>query len=137
MKAPRVPERTRRRIQGKSYLQLIFSGLPPPDLSPNSRIFWRKRSAIVKQEREYARLLALQNKGTWAAPENAVISFEFYSSTRKVFDPDNAIAACKSWVDGLKDAGILKSDDCWHLSYGSAQVILAEHDETRLILLAK
>jgi crossover junction endodeoxyribonuclease RusA len=114
----------------------VFDSLPPSDLSPNARLHWRGRAARVKVEREYARLLGIQNKGTWEAPERAIISFEFHSSTKKVFDLDNAISACKSWVDGLRDAGILLKDDCWHLSYGSARVVLAKHDETRLILEA-
>lgn len=115
-------------------ITFVFDSLPPPDLSPNSRLHWRGRAKRVKEEREYARLLGTQNKGTWQAPEKAIISFEFHSSTKKVFDLDNAISACKSWIDGLRDAGVLLKDDCWHLSYGSARVVAAKYDETRLII---
>jgi len=118
-------------------ITFVFDSLPPMDLSPNGRLHWRGRAAKVKQEREYARLLGMQNKGDWQAPDKAILSFEFYSSTKRAFDLDNAISATKSWIDGLKDAGIVLSDDCWHLSYGKAEVIAAKYDETRLILEAK
>jgi hypothetical protein len=117
-------------------ITFVFDSLPDLSLSGNGRLHWRSRAARVKQEREYARLLGISNKGQWVAPQKAIISFEFHSSTKKVFDLDNAISACKSWIDGLRDAGILIKDDCWHLSYGSAQVVSSKYDETRLILEA-
>ena len=115
-------------------LTVIFNSLPFSELSHNSRIDWRKRASLVKQEREYARLIGIQNKGDRQAPKRAVLYFEFYVSSKRLHDLDNLISSCKAWIDGLKDSGILSSDDCWHLSYGYAKVILAKHDETRLII---
>lgn len=117
-------------------LTIVFDSLPLSELSHNSRLHWRQRASLVKQEREYARLIAIQNKGDWQAPDKAIMSFEFYVSSKRLHDLDNLISSCKSWIDGLRDSGILLSDDCWHLNYGSAQVILAKHNETRLIIEA-
>jgi hypothetical protein len=115
-------------------ITFVFDSLPDLSLSGNGRLHWRNRAARVKQEREYARLLGISNKGAWVAPERAIITFEFYSSTHKVFDLDNAISATKAWIDGLVSAGILLKDDCWHLSIGGAKAIYAKYDETRIII---
>jgi hypothetical protein len=119
-------------------LIFVFDSLPNSDLYPNKlrSIHWSRRSKVEKQEREYAYYLGLENKGDWIAPEKAVISYEFYSSTKRIRDLDSLISACKPWQDGLKDSGILIDDDCWHLSIGKAEVILAKYDESRLILEA-
>jgi len=39
----------------------------------------------------------------------------FTLSSKRVRDLDGLLGACKPWIDGLVDAGVLLKDDCWHL----------------------
>jgi hypothetical protein len=113
-------------------ITIVFDSLPLSELSPNSRVHWRKRAELVAQERAYGKIRGNECKGDWQAPAKAIMSFKFYVKNKRLHDLDNLISSCKARIDGLRDAGILKADDCWHLSYGSAEVILAKQDETWL-----
>lgn len=115
-------------------LTIVFPYLPDYDLSPNGRKHWRAKAKLVEMTRYEAKILGLNNKGNWQAPELAKIHYEFYCKSRAIRDLDNLISACKSWQDGLKDAGIIFKDDGWHLSIGGARLIEAAEDQTRLII---
>ena len=117
-------------------LTFTFGGLPRPELSLNGRLHYINRSKLVKQERQYACYLGLQHRDSWKAPERAIISYEFCVTTRRVRDLENLIGACKAWIDGLCDAGILVKDDCWHLEIGYGRICLADREETRLMISA-
>lgn len=47
-------------------------------------------------------------------------------------DVDNAIAACKSLVDGLRSAGIIASDAKDRLSWGRFHLVTTEREVKRL-----
>jgi hypothetical protein len=129
-------------------ITIVFDSLPNSVLYPNRLrcVHWSVRSKIEKQERELAHYRGVdyinghypnfQEKmglpTLWHPFKKAILSFKFYSRTKRVRDLDGLIGACKPWIDGLVSSGILKADDCWHLSYGSAEVILAKQDETWL-----
>ena len=49
-------------------------------------------------------------------------------------DLDNLISACKPFLDGLIDAGVLKSDDGWYLSISGAEIVKGDKSKTELII---
>lgn len=122
-----------------SFFSLIFAfpGLPNASLSLNGRLHFYQRSKLIKAERTYAYCLGFQHRVGWVAPEKAILSYEFYTTSRRTRDFENLIGSCKPWVDGLVDSGILVKDDCWHLEIGYVRVFLASKEETRLIISDK
>ena len=85
---------------------------PPAALSPNSRLGWRKKIAVIKRYRRdcgYAARSALGPRvQAFAAP---MIDLTFCSRTAHARDVDNHIAMMKAAMDGLTDIG-LWADDC-------------------------
>jgi hypothetical protein len=47
--------------------------------------------------------------------ECSTLEIIFTLSSKRVRDLDGLLGACKPWIDGLVDAGVLLKDDCWHL----------------------
>ena len=120
-----------------------LDGLPPSTLYPNRlrNLHWAVRSEVVSLERNKSRLLCIQfmNDRDMMRPfhENAVLSFDFYSSDKRVRDLDGMISACKPWIDGIVDSGIIINDDCFHLEYGHVKYHLADKAETVLSVEVK
>ena len=77
---------------------------PPSCLSPNSRAHWRvKAKAAAKARRDAA--IACQAAGVRALPWDAMqVAITFCAPTRRPYDLDNALARCKSLLDGVADA---------------------------------
>jgi hypothetical protein len=111
-------------------------------LSVNGRnkIHFMERSQLVKVARDEAYFLtkeALSKCDFWEAPQMARISYEFYSDDKRVKDIEGGlIPACKSWVDGIKDAGAITSDDGWHLWVGHGELRYSTEKQTRFIIEA-
>lgn len=63
----------------------------------------------------------MEGKGSWAAPDHAIISYEFHWKDKRKRDMDGLLSAAKAWQDGFVDAGILIDDDAYHLSIGSVK----------------
>lgn len=85
--------------------------LPPPELSPNARVHWRKRAEKSRRYRRAARWIAMEAQG--GTPRNwsravARVTFTWPDARRR--DADNAIASLKAAFDGLVDAGVVSDD---------------------------
>jgi hypothetical protein len=123
-------------------LTIVFPSLPDMRLSVNGRnkIHFMERSALVKVARDEAYYIAkdaLSKCDYWTAPQMARISYDFYSDDKRVKDIEGGlIPACKSWVDGLKDAGVIISDDGYHLWVGHGELRYSTERQTRLIIEA-
>lgn len=100
----------------------VSLNLPPAILSPNVRSHWAvKAKAVKKYREECAWLLKLWKPRGWV-PGPVVIDMEYRAfrgcGGYHAFDIQNAIAATKNLVDGLQDAGIIKTDSRMNLMWG-------------------
>jgi len=115
---------------------LVIPHLPPSELFPNRlrSIHWTKRSQIERESREEGYYEALAIKPTnYIAPEYAEVSYLFVISDRRIRDIEAMLIACKPYIDGMVDAGIILKDDCFHLSIGSAKV--AQGDKQTVLMI--
>ncbi len=112
-----------------------FDHLPNRGLSPNARNHWTTKSKLVHTARDESFGLAQEIMSGWVAPEQAVISYRFIVTDHRRRDLDNLLSSCKSWLDGLRDAGVLVDDDCWHLSIGQILVELGDKEATEIKIL--
>ncbi len=125
-----------RQIRG---LEITFDCLPPSELYPNKlrSLHWSKRAEREKAERLGAYSLGrakLSLVGDWQVPEVAIITYKFIVKDKRIRDLEGMLSACKPWVDGMVDAGVLMSDDCWHLSIGGASIEQGKENKTILII---
>lgn len=76
---------------------------PPRVLSPNDRSHWTKKAKAKAAYRDTCRLLALANVPK--LPQGHIhLNVVFHPPTMRAFDLDNALATCKSGIDGIADA---------------------------------
>jgi len=101
--------------------------LPPIGCSPNTHRHWRYKAAAVKQYRSDCFLMAKSQYGGTTIGQRVRLSFDWYMAKRlsnvydglyRPKDTDNAIAAIKPLIDGLRDAGILADDNHQHVEIG-------------------
>lgn len=112
--------------------------LPPKELSPNGRSYWRKKAEAVKKYRETcATLMRRSNQGS--IPGRVVIDLDFYlckvANDKHSYyprDEDNARAAMKAAQDALKDAGVIQGDGKKHVRVGSTRLRTTEKEHERL-----
>lgn len=77
---------------------------PPACLSPNGRAHWTVKSKAASKARRDARYLC-QGAGIRALPWPAMhVEITFRAPSRRAYDLDNALARCKSLLDGVADA---------------------------------
>lgn len=70
----------------------------------NSRAHWTRRSRDAHADRQTAHVLGLAAKPT--KPMDSVrLTIDWWCPTRRMLDCDNALSRCKSYIDGLTDAG--------------------------------
>ena len=81
--------------------------LPAKELSPNSRCHWSKKYRKAKSARTAARLLSSSILGS--SEQVAGYRLVFYWPDKRRRDRDNAIASCKSVIDGIAD-GVNQDD---------------------------
>lgn len=91
---------------------VVIPGTPDSGLSPNARCHFRVKAKLIHQARYLAKMAALEQHGRvkpLRAPVilHATIAWE---SRRKFMDVTNAIASCKSYEDGIVDAGLMPDD---------------------------
>lgn len=90
--------------------------LPPRELSPNSRVHWRRRAELTKLTRSDAAAvaaLAMRQCGfpfPWSDVE--LRTNWYWPDKRSMSDDDNLIGRFKAVRDGIADAGVV-SDDRW------------------------
>ena len=90
----------------------------------------------VRAEREAYRLAraALLQNSTWTVPARARVHYEFYLSTEHELPTCFLVSRCLPWLHGLQRAGLLASCSGLSLWIGSASLMKAKHDQTRLII---
>jgi hypothetical protein len=117
-------------------LTITLDHLPPADLNPNRMrsIHWSKRSAVERTAREEAYWLALDKwrKAVPIATARVSVAFTFKDGRER--DLDNLLSACKPYLDGLKDAGVISGDSYKHLKYGGIEGKQTGNDQTKIII---
>lgn len=85
---------------------------PPAPLRPNARTHWRSKAQAVKASRKLAGLKAIEALAMRRPPlwERAKVQIVWRCTKRIHPDPDNIVASCKAYFDGLADAGIITND---------------------------
>lgn len=83
--------------------------LPIPSLQgSNSRAHYRVRIKDAKADRFIA---ALESRAIDVVQlKNPIVSVLWYCRTKRMLDCDNALSRCKSYIDGLTDAGWWSDD---------------------------
>jgi len=116
--------------------EIAFNGLPPSELMPNRlrRLHWLQRARVEREARQDAQLITMEKlqRCHWEVPSKAVISFRFEVPDRRRRDTAELVSACKAWIDGIVDAGVLEDDNCWRLAIGGADVVLSDKPRTIL-----
>jgi hypothetical protein len=121
-------------------LVIVFPSLPDMRLSVNGRnkIHFMERTKLVEVARNEAYYLAkdaLSKCDYWTAPQLARISYEFYSNDRRIKDLEKGLVpAAGAWIDGIVSAGVLVSDDGWHLWLGHGELRYSTKNRTHLII---
>jgi len=72
---------------------------PGRDLSPNSRVHWRRKSASVRAARELA--WALVNRTGDIPPGPYRVEIDAIPPDARRRDVDNVLASCKAYLDGI------------------------------------
>jgi crossover junction endodeoxyribonuclease RusA len=108
---------------------------PPAALWPNRRSHWGKKSRTAQKVRADAHTLTFQ--AWWADGrtrergnvrmliehgEQIPVRLTFCPPTRRSYDVDNALAACKSMLDGVAD-GIAVDDSRFQLTLERGEVV--------------
>lgn len=93
----------------------IQTPYPPGPLWPNKRPHWAKRARLVRAQRLAAHLAtraaiaARPANDQWQPCNSPSLTISLHCPGPRP-DPDNAIAALKSTIDGLVDGGALTDD---------------------------
>ena len=90
---------------------------PDARLRPNSRVHWTKSAEAKREARALAKARACQQVRPNPSFEKAHITVTFVAKDRRPHDLDNLFAGMKSYVDGLRDAGIIVNDTASRISY--------------------
>ncbi len=120
-------------------IHITFDCLPPSELYPNKlrSLHWSKRAEVEREAREWANYIAFGIRcetGANKPPDKARITYKFIVKDKRIRDLEGMLSACKPWVDGIVDAGVLVSDDCWHLSIGGASIEQGKENKTILTI---
>lgn len=85
---------------------------PSKDLSPNSRVNWRRRAEATRLARQTAVVLAFEAgwRDAWLPAGRLHLWLDFYQAPgKKLPDDDNMLGRCKAYRDGI--AQVLGIDD--------------------------
>lgn len=75
---------------------------PPAELSPNKRIFWRKKNPIKAKYRDVCTLMTKPVKLTDSQKDQHIKCYiVFFPPDLRNRDLDNMLASCKPLIDGL------------------------------------
>ena len=77
-----------------------------PPLTANQRMHWRKKAAVTKDVRQWARLLFRPTH--MHAP--VTVQLDWHVPDKRRRDDDNTVPTLKAICDGLVDAGIVPDD---------------------------
>ena len=83
-------------------LRLVYPGLPPRELSPNSRLHWSRK--VQPKQQVQGDLIALMVEQGWSMKplHKADIHVRFGLPDKRRRDMDNLIASSKAMLDALK-----------------------------------
>ena len=98
-------------------MRIELGQLPDPDLNPNKRHHYMKLARAKRDAREMAKALACEQVRPNPPFEKSHITITFIAQDRRGRDLDNCIAQTKSYIDGLRDAGIIVNDTADRVSY--------------------
>lgn len=101
-----------------------------PPLTANQRFHWRKKAALTKDVRQWARLLFRTT--TLKAP--ITVQLDWHVSDKRRRDVDNAVPTLKAICDGLVDAGLVRDDTPDLMVKMMPRIIYAPDVEKRLVL---
>ena len=115
-------------------LRLALNQLPHSELYINKlrTIHWAERRRIDQAARQEAFLLGRM----WGLPqpmELVELTVIFQLKDKRVRDWDGMFAACKPWLDGFVDAGIIVDDDIWHIQNVNLKTLFWEDEQTVFI----
>ena len=85
---------------------------PSKDLSPNSRVNWRRKAEATRVARQLAVVLAFEAgwRDAWLPAGRLHLWLDFYQAPgKKLPDDDNMLGRCKAYRDGI--AQVLGIDD--------------------------
>ena len=107
--------------------------LPPAALHTHAKGHWRQKSKATAEARQVARWAAKEavSGQSW---EHAEIDYLFRLPDNRRRDAANLVAACKSYVDGVVDAGLIP-DDCWQMLSIGAAVCEIDRDDPGVTLV--
>lgn len=110
--------------------------LPPAEVSPNGRFHRREKARAIADYRKVVGFLAASEVHTlrWVAPAKVRLSLLWgLKDGRKgggwfyhPRDADNAVAAAKALIDGLRDAGVIRDDNWASLKLGDVDATTEE-----------
>lgn len=94
-------------------ITIIFP-IPSSKLAQNGRSHWRQKAQLTKQARLSACYLALNALTVMNSPpprwEKASCKVAAFFPTLNFPDPLNLLERCKTLIDGIQDAGIIRDD---------------------------
>ena len=92
----------------------IVLPVPPRELSPNSRAYWRKKAKATKMVRENTCVVARDKmrsiRGLGAPWLEATVQLTYQFNTHRRRDTDNLLAMAKAVFDGLTDSCLILDD---------------------------
>lgn len=95
--------------------------LPPAEAGGNDRGHSIVRSMVRKQMKRDAYFVARTQINAYLWPWQpwtlVVITYRWYGKTLRMPDPDNVIARCKAYLDGIVEAGLIADDSRAHVSF--------------------
>lgn len=100
-----------------------------PKLHAHAKGHWRAKAAATKAARELAKLASL-GKQMLSGP--VVADYVFTVPDRRRRDVANMIQACKPYIDGIVDAGIVEGDHWEAMTIGGAVAVLGDKLEVRI-----
>ncbi len=118
----------------KRTLVICISHLPDSRLNPNRlrSLHWTARHKATQEAKAEIGWIAKSQWHDDAPMMMARISYEFHVKDKRRRDLDNLIGACKAYVDGLIEVGVLYYDDARHLEIGGARLVEDSTDKTVL-----
>ena len=82
---------------------------PPIELNPNKRLHWSKKAKAASVMRLAGKVVSKKYAGVFSKKDILQLHMMFFPPTRRRLDLDNAMASCKSIIDGVAD-GLLIND---------------------------
>lgn len=98
---------------------------PARPLWPNAKAHWRARARALSKSKGDAYTLAHFGTGSLmrqAGPKRLMVTMEFMAPTKRRYDLDNALAACKGALDGIAQAMDV-DDSCFRFTLARGEPV--------------